>query len=159
MIIKRGFTLVELLIVIAILSILSTIGVTNFQSARIKARDVGRKSDLQVISKSLEAYVNDHRIYPLSDNNGKIICKSGNTICNWGTEFSDTTGTIYSATLPADQSGFSYWYSSPDGSYYTLYAHLENENDPAIANPPFSPPVYCGGTVICNYKINSSNIQ
>ncbi len=156
MIIKRGFTLVELLIVIAILSILSTIGVANFQSARIKARDVGRKSDLQSISKSLEAYVNDHRSYPLSNGDGKIICKSGSTICNWGAEFSDDNGTIYSATLPSDSGGYTYWYSSSTGSSYTLYAHIENDNDPAINNTITQT---CGGEILCNYKVTSSNIQ
>jgi len=152
---KSGFTLVELLIVIAILAILSALGVSNFQSARIKARDVSRKSDLQTIAKSLETYVNDHRAYPRSDSNGKIICKTSSVICNWGTEFSDDTGTIYTATLPEDSSGFSYWYSST-GSSYTLYAHIENDNDNSIDNAITQ---VCGGTILCNYKITSSNIQ
>lgn len=155
MTIRKGFTLVELLIVIAILAILSSLGVSNFQSARIKARDISRKSDLQTISKSLETYVNDHRTYPLSDSNGKIICKSLSVICDWGAEFSDDTGTIYSATLPEDSSGFTYWYSSA-GTSYTLYAHLENGNDSAIDT---SLTQTCGDGILCNYKITSSNIQ
>jgi type II secretory pathway pseudopilin PulG len=141
--------------VIAILAILSAIGVSNFQSARIKARDVSRKSDLQTVSKSLEAYVNDHRAYPLSSSDGEIICKSDNSSCEWGSEFSDTTGTIYAATLPQDSSGASYRYSS-NGSSYTLYAFLENENDPAVVD--IEPAVACGAAS-CNYKITSSNIQ
>lgn len=152
---KRGFTLVELLIVITILAILSSVGVANFQSARVKARDLSRKSDLQTIAKSLEAYVNDHGSYPLADSNGNIICKSSNVTCDWGTEFSDDAGTIYTARLPADTSGFNYWYTST-GLSYTLYAHLENDNDPAITT--ITPTIACGG-LDCNYKINSSNIQ
>jgi prepilin-type N-terminal cleavage/methylation domain-containing protein len=156
MIMKKGFTLVELLIVIGILAILSALGVSNFQSARVKARDVSRKSDLQTIAKSLEAYINDHRTYPLSDSNGKIICKSGSTICEWDEEFSDDNGTIYSSTLPADSSGFTYWYYSQNGTSYTLYAHLENDNDNSIDT---SITQTCGGSVLCNYKITSTNIQ
>lgn len=155
MTIKNGFTLVELLIVIAILAILSTLGVSNFQSARIKARDISRKSDLQTISKSLESYVNDHRSYPLSDSNGRIICKSMNTTCNWGDEFSDDNGTIYAVSLPEDGSGSSYWYNS-SGVSYTLYAHLENENDNSLDTSIIQT---CGGETLCNYKITSSNIQ
>lgn len=153
-----GFTLVELLIVIAILSILSTLGLANFQSSRIKARDISRKSDLQTIAKSLEAYVNDHRTYPLSNSEGEIVCKSNTpTECPWGEAFTDDNGTIYAARLPADSSGFTYWYSSLDGTEYRLYAHLENSNDNAIIGGLTQT---CGGTsVACNYQVSSSNIQ
>ncbi len=138
--IYQGFTLVELLIVIAILAILSTLGVTNFQSARIKARDLARKSDLQTIAKSLEAYVNDHRSYPLT---GSLP---------WGTAFTDpaNTATIYVPKLP-DNSDNTYYYES-DGQKFTLYTNLENINDPSI----LSPTVTCG-TNQCNYKLMSTN--
>ncbi len=154
--IRPGFTLVELLVVIAILAILSTLGITNFQSTRIKARDLSRKSDLQTIAKSLEAYVNDHRTYPLSDASGKIICQPAtSTICDWGAIFSDGT-TTYAVTLPQEPSStLAYRYVST-GSSYTLYAHLENPQDPALTT--FSPVVYCGGTNLCNYKTTSSNL-
>jgi len=152
----RGFTLVELLVVIAILAILSTLGVSNFQTARIKARDLSRKSDLQTIAKSLEAYVNDHRTYPSSDSSGRIICITPTTTCDWGEPFSDGS-TTYASTLPSDSvDNFSYYYSS-NGTSYSLYARLENTQDQSITT--FNPVVYCGGTNLCNYKITSSNIQ
>ncbi len=152
--ILRGFTLVELLIVIAILAILSTLGISNFQTARIKARDLSRKSDLQTIAKSLEAYVNDHRSYPLSDVDHKIICKTGSS-CNWGQPFTDDTGTIYTAALPSDPVGATYQYISTTGASYTLYAHIENTEDPNVQT---GLGISCG-TLECNYKITSSNIQ
>src|SRR6187551_316600 len=96
---KRGFTLIELLIVIAILGILSVIGINNFITARIKALDAERKSDLQTISKSLEAYINDHSLYP-----------STTELPAWGQPFTDTKGTIYTAKLPADPGGHTYAY-------------------------------------------------
>jgi type II secretion system protein G len=155
-IISDGFTLVELLVVIAILAILSTLGVANFTNTRIKARDVSRKSDLQTISKSLEAYVNDHRSYPTSDSSGKIICQpSTNTICDWGDPFTDGV-TTYAAALPEDPSNYDYYYVS-NGTSYNLYTHLENTQDSSITT--FNPPVYCGGSNLCNYKVNSSNVQ
>jgi prepilin-type N-terminal cleavage/methylation domain-containing protein len=159
---KRGFTLIELLIVIAILSILSAIGVGNFISARTKAKDLSRKSDLQTIAKSLEAYVNDHHTYPLSDGNYRIKCKTDGSICDWGQEFSDgatsgITQTIYATKLPTDPSGYDYHYYSQNGTQYELYAKLENDNDPSITT--FNPVVYCGDTNLCNYKISSSNVK
>lgn len=151
--ILKGFTLVELLIVIAILSILSTIGVANFRSARLKAMDAGRKSDLQTIAKSLEAYANDHRKYPLGTN-GEITCTL-DSICHWGDSFSDGNIT-YAVRLPQDPGIYSYTYVSNNGSDFALYAHLENLNDPSVIDIP---DVTCGGTNTCNYKITSSNIQ
>jgi general secretion pathway protein G len=154
-----GFTLVELLVVISILAILSTIGIGNFQSARIKARDLSRKSDLQTIAKSLEAYVNDHRTYPLSQD-GKIICQSTpTTICDWGEPFTDGS-TTYITTLPQDSVGAAkYVYvAGAGGGSYNLYTHLENEQDPLITT--FDPVVECGSsTWLCNYKVSSSNVQ
>jgi type IV pilus assembly protein PilE len=120
---KYGFTLIELLIVIAILAILSTLGIGNFTSSRIKARDLSRKSDLQTIAKSLEAYANDHRTYPTSDSNFKIKCKTDGSICDWGTPFADganaSTTTCYQ--LPSDPTGYtSHVYKSSVN--YTIYA-------------------------------------
>lgn len=148
---KPGFTLIELLISMAILGILATIGFGNFQSARLKAADAKKKSDLTTIAKSLEAYVNDYRSYPVSSN-GKIVCDPPNTICDWGEPFSDGT-TIYAATLPVSTTAYVY---ESNGTSYTLYTRLENENDPAITT--FDPAVSCGNAS-CNYKITSSNIQ
>lgn len=151
---RKGFTLIELLIVIAILSILSVIGINNFQTARIKAQDIKRKSDLSTVAKSLEAFVNDHHAYPLSDSNGKIICQGSSTVCDWGTSFTDGT-TLYTATLPAEElSSLKYIYVST-GTSYTLYARLANAQDPAI---DATITTSCG-TLVCNYKITSSNIQ
>lgn len=150
-----GFTLVELLIVMAIIGILTMIGAGNFTSARIKARDAKRKSDLETIAKSLEAYVNDHNRYPSSTVNGTIQCTTASE-CAWGSEFSDDNGTVYAARLPEDGvGGASYTYNSSSGNSYSLYAFLENENDPSIQT--FTPVVACG-TKECNYRITSSNL-
>lgn len=153
--IYRGFTLVELLVVIAILSILSTLGVSNFMTARVKARDISRKTDLQTIAKSLEAYVNDHRVYPSSNGDGEIICDPPITECPWGDPFTDGK-TTYAVTLPIDPVSSSLYFYSSTGTNYTLYAHLENTQDPSITT--FTPTVSCGGTTLCNYKITSSNL-
>lgn len=148
---RKGFTLIELLISMAILGILATIGFGNFKSARLKAADAKKKSDLTTVAKSLEAYVNDHRSYPTSSN-GKIVCVSPNTICDWGDPFTDGT-TTYAAKLPEGSTAYVY---QSDGTSYTLYTRLENEQDPAIIS--IEPAVTCAGAD-CNYKITSSNIQ
>ena len=51
---QRGFTLIELLVVIAIIGVLSTMAVVSLNSARGKARDARRVSDVKQLSTLLE---------------------------------------------------------------------------------------------------------
>ena len=53
-----GFTLVELLVVIGIMMVLTTITVSQFTTARLRAADVQRKADLTSLSRALLAYFN-----------------------------------------------------------------------------------------------------
>lgn len=55
---SKGFTLVELLVVVAIIAVLSVIGITVFTGVQKNARDARRKEDISSISKALEAHVN-----------------------------------------------------------------------------------------------------
>jgi prepilin-type N-terminal cleavage/methylation domain-containing protein len=56
---EAGFTLVELLVVMIIISILSAIAVPAFLSQRKKSRDVATKSDIARVGKELAAYFVD----------------------------------------------------------------------------------------------------
>lgn len=51
-----GFTLIELMVVIAIIAILATIGFAVYRNAQVTARDGKRVADIQEIQKALEQY-------------------------------------------------------------------------------------------------------
>jgi len=53
---EKGFTLIELLVVVAIIGILSSITMASLNSARAKARDARRMSDLSQIRNALYMY-------------------------------------------------------------------------------------------------------
>ena len=64
---QAGFTIIELLIVIAIIGILATLVLTNFQGAQAKGRDTVRKNDINSIYQKLEEFYNENGSYPNSD--------------------------------------------------------------------------------------------
>ena len=62
---KKGFTLIELMIVIAIIAILAAVLVPNFMRAREASRLTACKSNLKNISTAVETYSNDwDGLYP-----------------------------------------------------------------------------------------------
>lgn len=142
---NKGLTLIELLIVMALISVLATALWGNFFSSLTKGRDSRRKQDLDAISKSLELYYNDSKAYPLP------------TLIQWGSAFTNPNNStvVYMQKVPSDPAypSINYCYSS-DGTYYKLYAKMENTNDPKLI-----PTVTCAPSpgVNYNYGISSPN--
>lgn len=60
---SRAFTLVELLIAVAIISVLAALAVPNFLEAQMRAKVARAKSDMRTIAIGLEAYQVDHGSY------------------------------------------------------------------------------------------------
>jgi prepilin-type N-terminal cleavage/methylation domain-containing protein len=59
---KRGFTLVEIMIVVAILGLLIAIGVPGFLTARNKSRNSAEKANLKAITDNIASYgINESR--------------------------------------------------------------------------------------------------
>ncbi len=61
---KKGFTIIELLVVISIIGTMSSIVLSVLNNAQAKARDSKRVQMLTEIQKALELYYDDHGQYP-----------------------------------------------------------------------------------------------
>lgn len=128
-----GFTLIELLVVISIIGILTTLVAANLNSARSRARDAERKSDIRNVATALRLYYNDYGTYPQSRPGGTMnACGSGGASpCSWGSAWTAGTGpTTYMSKMPLDPlPNQTYFYYRVDSDTYTLSACLENKSD------------------------------
>lgn len=70
---NKGFTLIELLVVIAIIGLLASIVLVSLNSARAKARDARRVSEMKAIQTAIEMYADDH--------NGEYFSTGGHLVC------------------------------------------------------------------------------
>jgi type II secretion system protein G len=162
---KTGFTLIELMVVMAILAILLAIGAGAFTSSMKKGRDSTRKGNLRAITNALELYFNDNGRYPGDDGSGGMKgCLGGvglsptpaPSTCTVNGAFQDANSTLYMAQLPTDPvSSQRYYYRAPSSSQFQIYARLENAQDPAIITP--TPALPSCGSGSCNWGLSSAN--
>ena len=64
--IQRGFTLIELMVVIAIIMILATIAAGNYQKSVIRAKETTLRTDLKVMRDAIQHYTEDKEAAPSS---------------------------------------------------------------------------------------------
>ena len=110
---QKGFTLIELLVVIAIIGILATIVLVSLNTARSKARDVRRISDLRQIVLALEMSYDDNDAYPSVTDCATI---PGSLV---------TDGFI--GAVPEDPVSTNAYAYGSDGVTYVLRATIEND--------------------------------
>ncbi len=64
---KRGFTLVELLVVVAVISILAAIAIPAYLGVQTRSRREAAVTDLQNLASAMELYYQEHNRYAPSD--------------------------------------------------------------------------------------------
>ena len=130
---NKAFTLIELLVVIAIVGILSTLSVVAFNSARSKARDSRRLSDIHNLSLALEMYYNDFGAYPPAPTSTGII----GGLCLSDLGITSTCGlNTYIAKIPDDpKNNKHYLYSTVvNPQHYELIYEEETNTDDCPSN-------------------------
>ena len=120
---KKGFTIVELLIVIVIIGILATIGFVSFANAQNKAKKSKAEATVAQVKSKLGEYYAENNYYPGSKTD-LVTYMNGNGAESTATEFNAGTTYGYTAepgtcsTAAKDCTGYTltaddaYWNSS-----------------------------------------------
>jgi prepilin-type N-terminal cleavage/methylation domain-containing protein len=121
---KKGFTMIELLVVISIIGILAALALVSFTSSQKQARDTKRKSDIKQYQNLLEGFANK--------TNGTFPSRITSI------DVSNLCGTLgISGTCPTDPKApdLDYRYVSngsggvaTDATEYVLWASLEGQS-------------------------------
>ncbi len=142
---RKGFTLIEILIVVAIIAILASVVLVGLGPTQQAGRDARRISDLQEDQNGLELFYNKCGFYP----------GTAGTTCTGGSPGGTTWASVQTAlsganigvsTVPQDPSTnrtYMYGYDSGNTSYI-LGAALENANNSAVG-PGYTAPTVPSG--------------
>lgn len=127
----RGFTLVELIVVIAIIGMLFSVVVALFSGAQRDAKDKRRVADLQQLQKALELYHVDHQGFPKESEGANGNTATNATFKNIMAEYLRGT-----PTDPINNDTFFYYYDGAhqcgDREYAVIFAR--QMEDPGNAN-------------------------
>lgn len=116
---SKGFSLIELLVVISIIGVLVSFGAARYQVSEKQARDTERKSDLNQYRIALENYSSaNNSLYPIAE------CGNISNLCS----FENFAATYLSGQCivdPRESDTLFYSYCS-DGEKYAIWTTLES---------------------------------
>jgi uncharacterized protein (TIGR02145 family)/prepilin-type N-terminal cleavage/methylation domain-containing protein len=123
---KPGFTLVELLVVLGVIGLITTVAVIYINDARARARDTKRVSDAKQVQVALELYARNEGIYPSVVSSTQPL-KSTSTV------------TTYIPLVPSNPTPYTdggcpaldyYYYTKNNNKDFTWYFCLGKQSGP-----------------------------
>lgn len=119
---KRAFTLIELLMVVAIIAIISAVVLTSLSGARVKSRDAKRVSDVAQLQLALEQYFDRCGQYPneINDTAASNCNASGITFATFISKI---------PTPPSITAAYDYMTGGNPPTDYIVHSKLEGTSD------------------------------
>ena len=136
----KGFTLVELIVVITILAILWSIAFLSFQDFTAQARDWKRMTDISSLKKWLELYRTSSWDYPLPDSSNTVSSSLWGVISyNWIVWKTVSNNVKLSENIKDPLTLSDYKYSiSGDKKEYEVSYNLEDDSSVALVSQSFA---------------------
>lgn len=134
---ERGFTLIEILIVVAIIAVLASAVLIGLGPVQRQGRDARRIQDLRQVQNALELYYSKCGYYPGGVNSAAPPCAAWSAVSTWNNVTDALEGSsIGVPQIPNDPtSGSDYFYgTSGTGNSYVVGARLEDANNSALQN-------------------------
>lgn len=141
----KGFTLIEILIVVAILGLILVAVLMSMRTQRQKAEDARVKADLERLRIAFEDYYNDNNCYPPA------------TMFDAAADCNSTALAPYMTNIPCDprtEEPYVIEYVGGECSGFRLYGLLNNSSDPSATALCSDSTGYEGAE---NYGVSSSN--
>ncbi len=152
---RKGFTLIEVLIVVAIIGILASVVLVGLGPLQRQGRDARRISDLKQVQAGLELYYNKCGYYPGNAENG-ATCAGYAANNTWAGLVTALTGSnIGVSNVPHDPNAARDYFYEANGTSYVIGATLDDpqntslRNDIDNANRPAGFSINCDDPVYC----------
>jgi prepilin-type N-terminal cleavage/methylation domain-containing protein len=162
---RKGFSLIELLVVIGIIASIVALAIPNYLGARQRAQDSKKKQEMNQLKNALRLYYNDYASYPADAAPGPLYvqlkgcgasgteacpCVSGSTSIDFAAGGAGCD-VVYMKQFPT---GFGpnapsktiFYYRTSNGDDFCLRAVLDNASDPDIATSQSRCVTACGAS-------------
>ncbi|MFH0840685.1 MAG: prepilin-type N-terminal cleavage/methylation domain-containing protein [bacterium] len=133
---KKGFTMIELLVVILVVGILTSLAAVALNNVRLKSRDAKRLADMNILQTALEQYKMDESSYPLAITAGNALIGP-----NSGITYLLSVPTNPSPRTDGSCSNTDYIYTQDDSgaSYHISFCLADASNELVAGNNTLVP--------------------
>lgn len=150
----NGFTLIEIMVTVAILGILSSVLIVGVVQSGKKSRDIDRQGDLRELQGAVELYKQRYGRYPAGCNGANAWSGQPGTsyACSSGAQYIVDLAPEFLSALPFDKklngnnSGYAY-YTNTARSAYKIVAYRTAEAEDVTSTHPFKS---CDIQNVCN---------